>query len=147
MSAISLIAVFAVLWIMQIAGTAWQMRHYRRVLGRISTRWRDGFAGVGNARGRIGKGIILIVVVSADDIVREALEMRGRTVFAKFRPCAALAGASLADLRNASPLPSDAGFSKALTQAIAQIDRLRAPVPEMAAMPIAFAAPALAHAA
>jgi glucitol operon activator protein len=126
MSAISLIAVFAVLWIMQIGGTVWQMRHYRRVLGRISTQWQDGFAGVGNARGRIGKGIILIVVVGTDGIVREALAMRGRTIFAKFRPLAELTGTPLATLRNAPPAARDGGFSKALTQAIAQIDRLRA---------------------
>jgi glucitol operon activator protein len=126
MSTITLIAVFAVLWIMQIGGTVWQMRHYRRVLGRISTQWHDGFAGVGNARGRIGKGIILIVVVGTDGIVREALAMRGRTIFAKFRPLAALTGMSLATLRDTPASAHDGGFSKALTQAIAQIDRLRA---------------------
>ncbi|MBW4034756.1 MAG: transcriptional regulator [Proteobacteria bacterium] len=136
MSAISLIAVFAVLWILQIAGTAWQMRHYKRVLGRISTRFRDGFAGVGNARGRIGKGIILILVIDADDVVREALAMRGRTVFAKFRPVDDLVGTSLGDLRQASPLPKDAGFCRALTQAIAQIDRLRDPAAPIAAEPV-----------
>lgn len=125
MSAISLVVIFAVLWTLQIAGTAWQMRHYRRVLARISSQWREGTAGVGNARGRIGRGIILIIVVGRDGLVREALAMRGRTVFATFKPFPELVGQALDDLRNRPPVSRDPGFSRALSQAIGQIDRLQ----------------------
>lgn len=140
MSAISLIAIFAVLWILQILGTAWQMRHYRRVLGGIAARWRDGAVGVGNARSRLGKGLILIVVVGSDDVVREALAMRGRTVFAKFRPLETLHGSTLTELRATQPDKRDPGFARALGRAVAQIDRLRAPAAPPQSSPLALRA-------
>ena len=42
--------------------------------------------GVGNARAKLGKGVILILVASREGFIRQALAMRGRTVFATFKP-------------------------------------------------------------
>lgn len=130
MSVTTLIAIFAILWVLQIAGTAWQMRHYRRVLGEIAARWRDGAIGVGNAKARLGKGMILILVVGPDDRLRAAMMMQGRSIFAKFRPLPALAGKPLDELRDelrTGADPRDPGFAKACARAIEQIDRLRTP--------------------
>ncbi|HEX7390261.1 MAG TPA: transcriptional regulator GutM [Acidiphilium sp.] len=138
MSVTTLIAIFAILWILQIAGTAWQMRHYRRVLGEIATRWRDGAIGVGNAKARLGKGMILILVVGTDDRLRAAMIMQGRSVFAKFRPLPALVGKPLDELRDESHIgaaPRDAGFARACARAIEQIDRLRTPATAPASTP------------
>ncbi|OYV39833.1 MAG: hypothetical protein B7Z80_06200 [Rhodospirillales bacterium 20-64-7] len=134
----SLIAIFAVLWLLQIGGTAWQMRHYRRVMAGIATRWRDGSVGVGNARSRLGKGLILILVVGPDQKIREALAMRGRTVFARFKEMPALRGVPVAGLRgSAKALGLEAGFDKAIGLALDQIDRLQT----AGAAPIAKAEP------
>jgi glucitol operon activator protein len=87
-----LLLAFGVLWATQIAGTWLQTRHYRRVLGHITRTQNDGYVGVGNARSTYGKGVILILVAERDGTVREAHAMRGRTVFARFRPASDLVG-------------------------------------------------------
>ena len=71
---------FGLCWPLQIAGTMLQMRHYRRVLDRLSTQWSDGYVGTGSARARFGRGAITILVVSPSGAVRQALVMQGRTV-------------------------------------------------------------------
>jgi glucitol operon activator protein len=80
-----LILVLALLWALQIVGTYFQMRHYREVLGGITREESEGYVGVGNAKARIGKGVILILVAGENDVVRRALRMRGMTVFARFK--------------------------------------------------------------
>ncbi|CAG4926251.1 unnamed protein product [Acidocella sp. C78] len=122
-----LIAVFAVVWLLQIAGTAWQMKHYQKVMGEIIGRWADGAVGVGNARSRLGKGLILIVVVGPDDMVREVRMMEGRSIFARFRPLERAAGRRLADLAADAPAGrAGNGFRLAARRAAEQVARARA---------------------
>ena len=133
---------FAVLWGLQIAGTAFQMKHYWLTLKAITDRWADGFVGSGNARARFGAGAIAIVVAAPDLSVRQVLLMRGRTVFAKFRPEPALQGVALAELRDGSALSLDqARVAGAIKAAVAQIDAViaerRASVAVPETMPMA----------
>ncbi len=117
--------VFAVLWGLQIAGTAYQMKHYRTTLRAISERWNDGFVGSGNARARLGAGAIAIVVAAPDSTTRQVLVMRGRTVFAHFKPVLDMAGVPLAALRDGSAFSHDRTRATAAIQAaVAQIDRV-----------------------
>lgn len=121
----SALLVLGVLWALQSVGTYLQMRHYRRVLGDITTRWADGYVGVGVAKANFGRGVIAILVVGADERVREALVMEGRSVFAKFVSLPELAGVLAAELR-AGARASSANRTAAFRQALEQIDRLRA---------------------
>ncbi|MDA8253145.1 MAG: transcriptional regulator GutM [Rhodospirillales bacterium] len=122
-----LIAVFAVVWLLQIAGTAWQMKHYQKVMGEIIGRWADGAIGVGNARSRLGKGLIVIIVVGPDDVVREVRMMEGRSIFARFRPLERAAGQRLADLAAVAPDGRTGnGFRLAVSRAAEQVARARA---------------------
>jgi glucitol operon activator protein len=119
-----LLGAFGVLWFIQIVGTALQMRHYRRVLTEITGTWQDGFVGVGNARAKLGKGVILILVASPDGSIRQALAMRGRTVFASFKPVPELQHKNLRDLRMGNvPATLSQGGRQALERAISQIDQ------------------------
>jgi glucitol operon activator protein len=121
-----LLAVLGVLWLAQIAGTYLQMRHYRKVLGRIAGEYSEGYIGVGNARSRFGKGVILILVVGEDgEVVRKALRMRGMTVFARFREYPELEGASVEELK-AGGVPVDRATLVAAEKAMEQIERIRA---------------------
>ncbi len=116
---------FALCWALQIAGTALQMRHYRRVLAALETRWSDGYIGSGSARARFGRGAIMILVVSPAGIVRDALLMQGRTVWAKFKPLPGLAGLDIATCRDHAPFaPRDARLAVAFRQCLDQIDRV-----------------------
>ena len=112
------------LWGVQIFGTALQMRHYRKVLGAVTTQWNDGFVGTGAAPARFGRGVIAILVADADLQVREAFVMQGRTVFAKFRRLPDLAGHTLAELRRGDVFRRDhARYAQAFAGCIAQIEK------------------------
>ena len=118
---------FAVLWALQIAGTAFQMRHYQAVLAGLAGRWNDGFIGTGNAHARFGRGVIAILVVGPAGIVREALVMQGRTVLAKFHPLPELAGRSLDEVRGGAMFGRDrARLATAFGRCVEQVDRIAA---------------------
>lgn len=122
-----LILALAILWVVQIVGTYFQMRHYRLVLGRITAEHDEGYVGVGNAKARFGKGVIMILVTDKQDTIVEALRMRGMTVFARFKEAPRLIGMRLDELRDEGREgPYEAASMLAVRRAIEQIDRIKA---------------------
>lgn len=122
-----LLVALGVLWVMQIAGTHVQMSHYRSVLGGITREGGRGFVGAGNAKARLGKGVISILVSDEDGTVTRALRMRGMTVFARFEEAPDLLGMSLDELRDAEREgPYEKATMLAFRRAVEQIDRIRA---------------------
>jgi glucitol operon activator protein len=127
---IALIAL-VVMWALQAVGTWSQMRHYREVLGGASKSWADGYLGAGNARATFGRGVILVLVVGPDALVRRLFVMEGRSVFARFQALEAFEGLNLAALHrddlfsDVSPRLARARKT-ALDQALHQIERARA---------------------
>ena len=120
------ILLLALAWILQIIGTYFQMRHYREVLSGITREGGEGFVGVGNAKATFGKGVILILVSDANDVVRRALRMRGMTIVARFKEAPDLAGMSLDELRaEGREEPYDKSTMLAARRAIEQIDRIK----------------------
>ena len=125
---------FAICWALQIAGTALQMRHYRRVLGALEARWTDGYIGSGSARARFGRGAIMILVVSPAGIVRDALLMQGRTVWAKFKPMPGLIGLDIARWEADRVFPArDPRLGQAFRQCLKQIETVSASRPAVPA--------------
>jgi glucitol operon activator protein len=130
-----LILVLALVWALQIVGTYFQMRHYREVLGGITREGGEGYVGVGNAKARFGKGVILILVAGEDDVVRRALRMRGMTIFARFQEAPELVGMGLDELRNEEREgPYERGTMLAARRAVEQIDRIKREQARSAAM-------------
>ena len=128
-----LLLVVGLLWLSQIVGTYFQMEHYRKVLGGIRQSGGEGFVGVGNAKARLGKGVILILVVDENGVVRQALRMRGMTVFARFKAAPDLLGKRLDDLRDEDiEGPYEKGTMLAVRRAVEQIDRIRREKTEVA---------------
>ena len=122
-----LLLTLAVLWLLQILGTWYQMRHYREVLGGITREESKGYVGVGNARARFGKGVILILVVDEGGKVTKALRMRGRSVFARFNEAPELVGLNVDDLRKEKREgPYEAATMLAARRAVEQIDSIKA---------------------
>ncbi len=120
------ILILAIAWALQIVGTHFQMRHYREVLGRITREDNEGYVGVGNAKATFGKGVILILVVGEDGVVRRALRMRGMTIFARFQEAPDLVGMGLDDLRvEGQDEPYDKSTMLAARRATEQIDRIK----------------------
>ena len=117
----------AIVWALQIVGTWYQMRHYKEVLSGITRAGTEGYVGVGNARARFGKGVILILVADGDGYVTRALRMRGRTVFARFTELPELVGKHLDELRDEGQADrNEAATMLAAKKAVEQIDRIRA---------------------
>jgi glucitol operon activator protein len=110
-------------WALQALGTYVQMRHFSSTMGEVSRSWPDGFVGAGNARSTFGAGMILLLVVSPDRIVRRALVMKGRTVFARFARLTAIEGKPLSALPD-EPTFQDKAASGALIKATQQIDKV-----------------------
>ena len=118
---IALLALVAA-WGLQALGTYVQMRHFGATMGDVARQWPDGYVGAGNAKSTFGAGLILLLVVSPDRIVRRAMVMRGRTVFARFRRLPDLEGRPLAALPE-TPDFSDKAASGALAKATEQINK------------------------
>jgi glucitol operon activator protein len=130
-----LILALALVWALQIVGTYFQMRHYREVLGGITREGGEGYVGVGNAKARFGKGVILILVAGEDGVIRRALRMRGMTIFARFQEASELVGMSLDELRNEEREgPYERGTMLAARRAVEQIDRIKREQARSAAM-------------
>lgn len=118
------------MWLLQAVGTWLQMRHYREVMGSVEGRWSDGFLGVGTARASLGRGVILMLVLGPDDVIRDLLVMEGRSVLAKFKRLDRYSGRTLASLLADEGFVSVRGRKQALDQAIQQIETARAKKPE-----------------
>lgn len=130
-----LILALALVWILQIVGTYFQMRHYREVLGGITREEAEGYVGVGNAKAQFGKGVILILVVDESGVVKRALRMRGMTIFARFKEAPELVGMKIDELRNEElEGPYDKGTMLAARRAVEQIDRIKQEKARSAAM-------------
>ncbi|ODT02557.1 MAG: transcriptional regulator [Mesorhizobium sp. SCN 65-20] len=117
----------AVVWALQSLGVWMQMRHYSDVFKGITEKYKDGYVGAGNCRGRFGKGTIALVVVTPDLLVQRLLTMTGRSVFAKFRRHENLEGMTLDQLRSNPAVlgEGEAGVAEAVKKAVEQIDRAR----------------------
>ncbi|MGI8650560.1 MAG: transcriptional regulator GutM [Rubrobacter sp.] len=122
-----MIPVLAALWLLQGVGTYFQMTHYRKVLGGITEAGGEGYVGVGNAKGKFGKGVILILVSDANGVVTGALRMRGMTVFARFQGAPDLVGMTTEALEEIDlSKPYDAGTMLAVRRAVEQVQRIKA---------------------
>ena len=109
-------------WMLQAVGGFYQMRHYRAVMGDVSARWADGFVGAGSARAILGRGVLLLLVVSPDRIVRRLLVMHGRSIFTRFEPVSAVEGLPMERL-GSEPVFRDKKRGKALAIALAQVEK------------------------
>ena len=115
-----------VLWALQILGTWVQMSHYQKVMADIARAYRDGYLGTGNAKGTTGQGLIVMLVSSADGVIRKAMAMEGRTVLARFREIPELSGLTLDDLEKLDFFgPAQKARATAIGQAIAQIRKIQ----------------------
>ncbi|MBN9244570.1 MAG: transcriptional regulator [Mesorhizobium sp.] len=117
----------AVVWALQSLGVWLQMRHYSDIFRGITDKYKDGFVGAGNAKGRLRKGTIVLIVVTPDLTVRRLLVMSGRSVFTKFKRHEQFEGQSLDRIRSNPAImgEGEAGVAEAVKRAIEQIDRAR----------------------
>ncbi|MDP4823589.1 MAG: transcriptional regulator GutM [Aestuariivirgaceae bacterium] len=114
------------IWVLQIYGTWIQMNHYRQVMTGITASFKDGYLGTGNAKSTFGKGLIVILIASADGVVRKALAMEGRSVFARFQEIPEFSGLTLDAIGKEGFFePAQKARAQAFGKAIEQIRQLQ----------------------
>src|SRR6218665_2861686 len=114
-------------WTLQTTGAWIQWRQYRHTLGQAPRRWGDGYLGMGRAQPRFGFGVIALLEGSPDLQVRRLQIMSGITVFARFKTLDAVQNWPLSKLgTHYAPGPKDTRLARAVRQAIAQIEAVRA---------------------
>ncbi|MDN5352315.1 MAG: glucitol operon activator protein [Clostridiales bacterium] len=80
--------VFA-LWIAQGLLTVLQIQHYRK---RVAELKKKGKVLVGQKKGKLKAGSIVLIALNEDGVISDAEEMRGFTVFTKFKKLNAVVG-------------------------------------------------------
>jgi glucitol operon activator protein len=116
-----------VVWALQSFGVWLQMRHYSDVFKGITNRYKDGFVGAGNSKGRLYKGSIALIVAAPDLTVQRLLVMNGRSVFTKFKRLEQFEGVALDRIRSDPAImgAGEAGVTEAVRRAVEQIDLAR----------------------
>lgn len=87
-----ILAIIFGLWILQGILSVFQVKNYRKAVRRLSSKGRLLTA---RQKGKLGEGIIMIFAIDTNGLVLEAEQMRGITVFAKFRPIPGVIGKSI----------------------------------------------------
>jgi glucitol operon activator protein len=117
---------WAVLWALQSVGVWYQTTRYADQLKALQTEFTDGYIGTGHSPRRLGKGAIVMLILSSDMKVKRFMVMRGMTVLAKFMPVAEYEGMSLVELDDAlAKLPKKSTLKKAAEKAIEQIQNVK----------------------
>ena len=116
---------FVAAWMVQSLGVWMQMQHYQKTFAGLRAQWTDGLMGAGAAPGRLGKGVIVLMVVNPDGIVRKTCMMQGRSVFTKFRERSEFDGLPIADVKSrAQSAAYDRNVGHAVAKAIEQIEKI-----------------------
>lgn len=80
------------MWILQGVLTYFQVKNYRT---RSTELRKKGDVYTGKAKGRLREGCIVMLVVEKDGTIIDAEEMRGITVFSKFKTIKSIIGKSI----------------------------------------------------
>ena len=90
------LGVFLILMLMQVVGTHFQVKKYRKAVSKLH---KLGNLGVGAKRGKLGGGNIVIIACKGDGVITGAEEMKGMTIFAGFKELPELIGRTIYDLK------------------------------------------------
>lgn len=90
-------AALFVLMIVQLIGTHFQVKKYRRTVSKLH---KLGNIGVGGKRGRFGPGSIVVIACKNDGTITGGEIMRGMTIFSGFNEIEGIVGKTIYDLKN-----------------------------------------------
>ncbi|WP_199616608.1 transcriptional regulator GutM [Paenibacillus alkalitolerans] len=121
----AVIILFAGMWMLQVALTFVQSKHYKLTIREMSA-YGPGFLGVGVAKRKLGVGSVIVLVTDLSGKVVEAREMTGVTLFARFRKNAELAGKSIEVLSKTEDSSSRSDAIRMAVERIREQQRLNA---------------------
>jgi DNA-binding transcriptional regulator of glucitol operon len=120
-----ILALLAVAWLLQCAGTLIQIQRYRGAFRELSSTWSDGWMGAGRGGRFLQAGSIAMIVVSPDERVRRVVAITGRTVFARAERIELYEGLTPAALRAEAERSPKRPVSIAMIAALDQIETVR----------------------
>ena len=82
--------------VLQVLLSIFQINNYRK---RIVALRSKGFVGIGMKKGKLKAGSIIIIIVNKEGIIIDCEEMKGRTVFSRFKKANEYIGQDIADLK------------------------------------------------
>lgn len=113
----ALILVMVVAWVLQIALTILQSRHFSRTVKEMSNQ-SSGYLGVGVAKQKLGVGTVIILISDLSGKIIQAKEMTGVTVFSRFKPVCEFVGNQIETYEQ---IPKDRNRNKAIRLAVEKI--------------------------
>lgn len=91
-----LMLILFALMVMQVVGTHWQVREYRRAVRRLH---KLGNLGIGSRRRRLGPGNVVIIACDKEGRITGGEMMQGMTIFAHFHALEDIAGKTIHSLK------------------------------------------------
>ena len=123
----SALVLLVLCWTLQLVGTWWQWKSYRQALVDATSRWSDGFLGMGQHKNRFRSGAIVLLEVGPQMKVRRLQTMSGFSVFARFKPMVCVQGWTVSQLAtHFAPGKCDSAIAHAIRQAIVKVEEARA---------------------
>ncbi len=107
-----------IMWMLQGVLAYFQIKHFRKVLNKMK---KQGRILIGQQKGKLSAGSILILAIDEDENVINAQEMKGITVFDKFRVKDEFINKSIDELKRELPNIKDKKLSLTLKKAIEQL--------------------------
>ncbi|MFO7152318.1 MAG: transcriptional regulator GutM [Bacillota bacterium] len=92
---VKLVGILAAVWILQGLLTYFQIKNLREKLRELK---KKGRVGLGNSKGRLSPGCIVLIAVDGEGKIAEAYKMSGMSVFARFREFKDIKGLYLKEL-------------------------------------------------
>lgn len=108
------------MWMLQGILAYFQIRHFRKTLNEMK---KQGRVLIGQEKGKLSAGSIVILVIDKYNRVINAKEMRGMTVFDKFRTRNEFINKTIDELKEELPHMKDKKISLALKKAIEQFQK------------------------
>lgn len=90
-----LIAAGVIVWILQTVFGLWQFKKFNAHLKNLR---KEGRVAIGRARGRFSAGVLILFVIDSNCRILKGEIMKGRTIFADFKPFEKFDGLTLFEL-------------------------------------------------
>ncbi|MCF6095722.1 transcriptional regulator GutM [Thermovorax subterraneus] len=114
-----LLGIIAAMWVLQGLLTYFQIKNLRDKLKELK---KKGRVGVGNSKGRLSPGCIVIIAVDKGGKIAEAYKMSGMSVFARFKEFEDIKGLYLNELPFYLNSEENGSEKKAIESAIKMLE-------------------------
>lgn len=106
------------MWVIQAILASFQINHFNKVLNEMN---KQGRVLVGEHKGRLSSGSIVILAIDENERVVNIKEMRGISVFDKFKVKDTFINKSIDELKQEIPNMKDKKIKMSLSKAIEQL--------------------------